>query len=116
MMFLLIGDKPPNRRPRGSAHGECGIAFLAEKGLQVEAMRRFSNSSRRCDPGRGRGVMEIVNRWCRCAQPPANLAGGITTSIITAAAVSSGGVEVKEHDALEAHAPVTDRAPPHHPQ
>src|SRR5260370_32217091 len=35
-------------------------------------MRRFCNSSRRCDPYRGREVMAIANRWCRCAQPPVN--------------------------------------------
>src|SRR5258707_204506 len=35
-------------------------------------MRCFSNSSRRCDPYRGRWDMAISHRWCRCAQPPAN--------------------------------------------
>jgi putative transposase len=34
----------------------------------------YSNggASWRCDPLRGRWVVTIMNRWCRCAQPPAN--------------------------------------------
>ncbi len=40
----------------------------------VRELKKASNDGgrRRCDPYRGRSIMEIANRWCRCAQPPAN--------------------------------------------
>ena len=38
MMFLLIRDVLPNRRPRRSTYGEYRIAFLPEKGSQADLL------------------------------------------------------------------------------
>src|ERR1700722_9153436 len=38
----------------------------------IPAISRNRNSEVALRPLRGRGMGAIVNRWCRCAQPPAN--------------------------------------------